>query len=531
MSLVADAVVSARRMSRYQSLRIAQQRAGGDYWEGLQRTLLRFGIPALAPAFALIGVAFSTTWPGIAVPAVLGVMLLMVWMGARSRFTAFDLLRHPSRRGLVLGAALHAAPWLAWCGACSALAIGWSVPGAHTNSAGLLVLGVAFLLPGVAALRGGSQRVLERAGANEIGRLLPIVVFFLARGAARHWLPDYFPWLIGAIAAVISAGAVGSALSATVREVAFIAVVAVCLALPLSEKASLAFASGDDRALVVAAVAVAAVLFLLVSELRVQLRHVGQMEVIRSRGDDGDSAAATAQSSRPVVLRERRAGAGLFAARRRYFADQYLPDPTATLGWWKRAMAWTGPALVLAFVVLRGPALAVLAVMASGAESGGVLVGAALLAAFWASRALSVDTMDFDERIWLLGVDYREQALHGLRCLLLVGVLPTLLTGVVTVLILAPFDAMRHAALLLVGAAFLLRVGLVGLWPFREVNRLRPGFLLTALAIAAFAYEPIWSGDLLAYAIYGCAGLGIVGLALRLLRLREPRLREYVREG
>jgi len=60
VSLLVDAVVSARILSRYQSLRIAQQRARGDYWEGLQRALLHCGMPALAPAIAMVGAAFST---------------------------------------------------------------------------------------------------------------------------------------------------------------------------------------------------------------------------------------------------------------------------------------------------------------------------------------------------------------------------------------------------------------------------------------------------------------------------------------
>jgi len=252
------------------------------------------------------------------------------------------------------------------------------------------------------------------------------------------------------------------------------------------------------------------------------------MEVVRSRQDDGD---APSRSFEPVEFRKHRAGAGIGAARRRYYSDLHLPDPTKTLGWWKRAMAWLLPSPIFAVIFLRGPALAVLAIAASGAESGGVVVGAALLAAFWASRATSVEIFGFEERLWLLGVDYRDQALHGMRCLLLVGVLPTLLAGAVTLLVLSPFDALRQAALLLVVAAFLLRVGLVGLWPFREVHRFRPALLLAALAIAALVARPVWSGDLLAYGIYGCAGLGVVGLALRLLRLREPRLRDCVREG
>ena len=61
--------------------------------------------------------------------------------------------------------------------------------------------------------------------------------------------------------------------------------------------------------------------------------------------------------------------------------------------------------------------------------------------------------------------------------------------------------------------------------------RLRAGLLTTTLAIAAFAYEPMWRGAPLATVIYGCAGAGIVGLVLRLVRLREPSLRDCVRMG
>ena len=526
MSLLVDAVVSARHMSRYQSLRIAQQHAGGDYWEGLQRALLRCGIPALAPAIAMIGLAFSTRELHIAVTVALGVTLSMVYVGARSRMSAFDLLRHPSRGGLVLGATLHAVPWLAWCGACSALAIALSAPGAQMNTAGVVVLVAAFLLPSVAALRGASRRVLERSGASQVGRLLPVLVFLVASSAAERWLPDYSSGVVGAIAAGLSMGVIGSAVFASVREVSFVVVVFVGLAFPVSEAASRALVAGDTRAMTVASVVLLLTVALIVSELFVQVRHVDRMEVVRSRADDGD---APPSSYGPVVFRRERAGSGIAAARRRYYADLHLPDPTKKLIWWKRASAWTGLAIMLPLIFLRGPALAVLAVTLSGSEAGGVVVVVAMLSAFWASRATSVEVFSFEERLWLLGVDYRDQALHGLRCLLFVGLLPTLLAAVVTLLVLSPLEAARQAAVLLIVSAFLLRAGLVGLWPFREEHRLRPAFLLTTLAIATLAPGPVWSGDELAYAIYTCAGLGTIGLALRLRRLRKSNPRAPLR--
>ncbi len=518
MSLLVDAVASARILSRYQSLRIAQQRAGGDYWEGLQHALLRCGIPALAPAIAMIGLAFSTRELHIALTVVLGVMLLMVYGGARSRMSAFDLLRHPSRGGLVLGATLHAVPWLVWCGACSALAIALSAPGAHTNAAGVMVLVAAFLLPTVAALRGASRRVLERSGARELGVLLPVLAFLVTRFATEHWLPGYSWWVVVAFVAFLGFGAIGSGVVAPMRELAFTAVVFVCLAFPVSEAASSALVAGDARAMTVASVVLILSVALIVSELFVQVRHVDRMEVVRSRAADGD---APPSSYGPVVFRKARAGGGIAAARMRYYVDLHLPDPTKKLSWWKRASAWTGPAIMFPLIFLRGPVLAVLAVTLSGSETGGVVVISALLAAFWASRATSVDIVSFEERLWLLGVDYRDQALHGLRCLFLVGLLPTLLAAVVTLLVLSPFDAARQATVLLIVSAFLLRAGLVGLWPFREEHRVRPALLLTTLAIATLALGPVWSGDELAYAIYTCAGLGTIGLALRLRRLRK----------
>jgi hypothetical protein len=280
----------------------------------------------------------------------------------------------------------------------------------------------------------------------------------------------------------------------------------------------------------VSAVALVAVLALGGVELWLAVRHVDALEIVRTRReDDGDGRVAGWDAAIP--LRRTRAGTGLPAARRNYLRDEWLPELPPGARWpdhVRRSITFLSTA---AFVILRGPALAVWAVLGSGGESGGVLVGAALLAAFWASRIGSVDGTELDERAWLLGVDYRDQVLHGLSCLFFVGALPTMAAALVAWLATSPEDVNRHAAVLLIASAFVLRAGLVGLWPFRETQRMRIGLLLTALAVAAFTYEPVWTGELVARSIYVVAWGGALGLVARLLRLREPRLRECVREG
>jgi len=410
--LLVDSVVSARHLARYQSLRSAQRRADGATRAIAVRALLRYGVPAIAPMLALFFVALGHSGRGYAVSIALSLTALLAYVGGRPPLHGFDLLRHPSRRGLVLGS-LH--------------------------------------------------RVAGRDGSDPLIWVMWAVVAI----AAASLLPEMSVGWILVLAVVVSVAIARRSALSTLSELAFTIVVLVLVGLPVLGERAHGYLDASTQTAVLGVSMFAATIALVVSEFCTQLRHVDRASVVRWYSDDGEASVA---GSEPTVtrLRRERAGAGAPAAMRRYLADEWLPDPDTRPGWRVRSGEWMGTLLLAVFHVLRGPIVAVVAVALSGAEHGGVLVGVAVLASVCASRAGSFESYDLDERAWLLGVDYRTQVVHGLRCLLLVGVLPTLVAAGVAVLVLSPFDTARQATVLLIAAAFLLRAGLVGFWPSPE---------------------------------------------------------------
>jgi hypothetical protein len=194
----------------------------------------------------------------------------------------------------------------------------------------------------------------------------------------------------------------------------------------------------------------------------------------------------------------------------------------AYLGWKKDRLGLERP-----LVVLAGYLFGVWAVWAARDGASGLYLPAA--AAFLASRFIGTDGIDSEEsrRLYLLGVDYREQVLHDLKALLLVAAPLLLGIGLGTMLVLAPASGLtevRLAVLACMAGFLLLRAGARGLPGISEASVL-PQVLSLALLLVFLFVPRCGTRELLAAA--ALAGLlGFLGLLRRLLGLDDESLRE-----
>ncbi len=128
--------------------------------------------------------------------------------------------------------------------------------------------------------------------------------------------------------------------------------------------------------------------------------------------------------------------------------------------------------------------------------------------------------IELRERLWLWGVDRVQLARHQVCATLLGAALPVLAAMVIA----ATWQGWTQAHVLLtgaVGATFLLRVGWRGFAPKGELEPIGGWFLLIVLAILVVAFvAPVLQW----YVVLPALALGVLGLALRIARWREPRL-------
>jgi hypothetical protein len=532
VSAFVDAVRSSSRAGRYRRLRRQQSGSAGS---DLRRALLVWGLPAAAPVLGLLAAALGREARLIEVSLALLALAALAHASGKPRLTAFDLLHQPSRRGLVLGHLLHRLPVLVWAGLMAGATWLVLMPWLPTLVGGSLVLGAVFLAPLALGVSAGAAKVSDHAGRGEAASILVFVLPFLGWEAAELWA-SVAPWkwwlvALGALAGLAIIIGTGTLL-ATLRKACALLLTVAVVALPVEPGE--VFTTDSVQWITGGALAAAACLVVLLVGLRTQLAFVDLAEVIETRADAEDPEAdATAARSVPAgPLRRERSGAGLWRGRLGYLRDEWLPAPGA--GWNETVRTLTAVGLVAPFSILRGPLLAVAAVAAASEQ--GALLWLAVLAGCWAQRTAAVDGIDLEQRLWLLGVDYRDQVLHGLRSLVIFAALPTLGAALVTLAVIGPTDPGRQAAVVAIAATLLLRSGLPGLWPLQETHRLRliGVWALVFLAIVATSVvmrDWRWPALDVLHVSGVAAGAGLLLLLARFLRLREPLLRDRVRRA
>ncbi len=532
MRLVLDALTVVRRGRRYRRLLRAERAASTDRTR-VRRDFIgpagKWGLPAVPPLLAFLSMSVGDVDGGagsLPAAAALVPLLLVAGVVGAPAIREFDLLHAPSRRAWAMGHLLRHLPWLAWCGGMVAATGYIAIPALVATTAGVALLVAGGLAPLAIALHGGARRISRRSGHRLIGNALPIFAVVLGAEAVEYWeLGSPWTWGIPLLAGLVglAMAAQFGQLLATLRELSALIVVAGTAAAPAAGARRVLVRDGLEPRSGYLVIFLIAVTVALIANLVVQLRMADRVEVRRGlhRGDSEPGSGGAAFPPRP-----RCAGEGLLRARWRYVLEHVGPVPAASresrrgIDW---VRSWAGLLFGGLLTVGRGPIVIAMAV--SGSTGGQVDVLLALLAAFWASRLGSVDNLDLDDQLWLFGVDLRDQVLHGLRCLLLVGVLPTLVTGAVAVLLTDPTDPARQTAVALTGAAFLLRVGLPGVMFLRECTRIRLAGVWLGLLLASLLLGRTWAlADALSLTLWAGA-IGLAGLIVRLARLRESRLR------
>ena len=538
MSAFVDAVRSASRTRRYARLR-RSERSGvrGD----LVRALLTWGVAALAPLLAALAVAMGRDAGLVEISVALLLTVAVAHVTGRPRMRAFDLLHQPTRRGLVLGHVIYRMPFYVWAGLLSGAAWWIVMPWLPEHIGGVLALGAVVLAPLAFGVNAGATKVAGRAGSEEAAWMLPVILPVIGVQIAKLWL-DAMPWtwLLPAVGCVAGLVVVARAhvLMTALRKSCALLLVALVFAIPAAPRGP---AFVDDSAMWVATGATTALacVVVLVLSLRTQIVRIEFAEVVATRvGAEGDvrlPQAATPLASPPSgPPRRTRVGRGLWSARLNYLRDAWLPEREPDAGWRGVVRRWSGTGTILLVTVLRGPILATTAVVLATDDA--TLVFCAVLAGCCASRWSAVDSIALQPRLWLLGVDYRDQVLQGLRALGVCAALPTLGVALVTLAVAGPGAAGRQASVMMIAATFLVRAGLPGLWPLQETHRMRLlGFWAIAFAAltgVAFIMRDWWwpSRDAVQVAGIACAA-GLVLLVVRLVRLREPHLRECVRRA
>ncbi len=186
-----------------------------------------------------------------------------------------------------------------------------------------------------------------------------------------------------------------------------------------------------------------------------------------------------------------------------------------------------------ALFLMRGPILGAAAVLEVGEPHFALPLAAA--SGFLASKFLGswVGALGGESsvRLYLLGVDFRDQVIQELKAMLIFAVLPTLGASLLAA-VLAGFELSHLAMVLFIAAVFLLRVGWEGLLGFSETTA-AGGCLRVFLAGAVVAFLIVGKVSFTAETILLIAAIsgaiGALGLFNRLRRLREEDLRTAVR--
>lgn len=481
-SLIADAIESARLVRLGRRLGREHRRAcgGPSRWELFLaaifhsvRILYLWGLPVLPPclAFSLVEMEDISAWTRWFWIVLIASGQPIGSAGSRMvRLTPFEALCMPSREGLLLWRWLRSLPWLVWIGASWSLVAAGKVlaAGGALTVPAITFMGVVFLSPGLVAACEGLYRLTEREG-RRIKENSVVVAAGISVGAL---------FILGIL---------------PLEPLAWIPGWAAWLGPPAL------FFWG----------------WALASTIR------GQRIAIRRAAIAG--RARFAQTSRKARTRSRRIPIGpspfIEGRRNLWRAQAYL--------WWK---VWTWDIMRAGGLVMMGHLLqalpGALAVLAAGDRSGLALPA---LAAFLASRVIPISGPGSGEslRFYLLGVDIREQVLHNLRALFLFAVPVTLAVTLGTALLLG-LTTTRLGVIAVILSFILLRAGCRGLPRIPETS-LRP-VLLGFLVLLGLLFVPSCDGPTLLVVAAVVGLLGLIGLARRILRLEEARLRALMRE-
>jgi hypothetical protein len=462
--------------------------------------------PALPGALALLpgGPGWTRAkWGVLAVWAFFflsgGVISFFSQLGGIGAITPFDALRMPSREGLLLARWVKKVPYLGWCGISMACLTGASL--AHFADPwawdSICLLIAAGLTPLASALHQGylarsGEETSHREGMlrRGFGDLFVLWYLLLCFNVFRPVLPwSQFSWVqkLGPVALIL---------------------------LPIW------------------------ICFF----LREQLRAVDRCPVgspVWYERDDWTSLDRAVSAPRVLCGIDRRwkPGRGLLRAEWERFVASFfrgLPSRKGLLRP-KRLLRLPGALLELvlrAAWLARGPILGAGAVLASDPTLGIILaLGAALLASKVLDPLGWAGTRE-GERLYLWGVDLRDQVLLDIKAVVFFCALPTIGAAVAAAVLSGP-SAPRLALVFLLASAFLLRVGWYGILNFSELSNCGCALeVLVAAALGLFLLFRHPSPDAQAVASAACvtAAVGALGVFRRFRRLGEGTLRAEMRK-
>ncbi len=518
------ALADARATSR---IAAAQVR----YWQQHRRTApLLFAaihaVPLLVPLFLWLGQATELRVFGVAALAVILVFSGHQFQSLALNFAANDVLRQPSKAGIVLFRLWCQLPHMLFIGMCWAagylvLQIGLIA----ANPTGTALLSLAIILSPVAWT---IAKLSARLIGDDVSSLGPLLVPTAAAIYGGCILRDATasPGQLVACALVLGIGtlALGRIVFEWLRapRLHLRVLVAEAAMLPRLLVACGCVLPASSAILRLGPAALLMVLFLIATSLRRLLATVQQAEEttpgspIRNAGtrDDEDPVHVKLPTAHPGQRSLMRAH--WFAHRRQYWFRPGELDSLLAIG---RRLGRIVPMLLYHG---WGVLLAILA-MLGNAE----VMGHTILAVVAGLTAPSLVSSRLSAVLHRLGVDYTEQALHNLRAWLWFAVVPTLTAAAVMAIGLG-FDHNRLRLLVVLAGALAVRVGLRGLGnlqetePWRHWHRLGLGIpLLLCLLVSA---PSVWPA-------VGVLLFALIGVALRLRRLDERTLCEGMLEA
>ncbi|MCE9634560.1 MAG: hypothetical protein K8T90_02550 [Planctomycetes bacterium] len=529
-------------------------RRGGRWWP----VMWEVGFPAIGafiwwaialviPAAALLAVeepdrlvAFFMS--PMSVVAVLGMLKLADRAAVALKLDAVQALRAPSRSALVLGRLTRLGPWLAWVGACAAVAVsvlggarGWTAPTIVLVCLGML------LLPLVCVVRDSVGRALTKSRDGRASWRTGLVILALTIAAA------------GAVAWSCGLGAlrgwwwalliVPSGVGAVADDGRMAARLPWALADAVWRLLAVGFLCAPQRvfdAMPSASVTVCATFFAIYPFLAIPIFVRSLTTAAQSIEADFASVtpsdAATAAADRAPEPRRTygawpplpRAmpGRGLWRAAWEKWRAADVPrlPRRAADGTGAGAAAWAqfcGLAVLQIVLFGTGPLFAGLAAGVSSRPAAGPLLFA-FFAALFARRAVADGLAS---RLYLLGVDYRTQTMVDLRAMLLAAALPSIGVALAAAAIRGfPQDAVVGVAG--VAAFLLLRAGWAGI-----VGESKRAFGCLGVAVIPAIVVAVGKSPASPTWILGCVtALGVVGLVRRLFVLDEARLRRQMLE-
>ncbi len=450
--------------------------------------------------------------------------LIVVWQigmyvatGVAGR-TEFEVLRFPEPGALFLARLTRCAAWFTVCGAAVA-AWRWAMFNGEPDGAAIGTIFVASICGSVFVLATFVRRSGARGAESPVGvasgcvipGLLLLVLFAALQLAVGAKIP-------GALVVVLCFALGRRTWLPWWETVLDGVVIALCFSAIRMDP--------SGREILQASLAVTAAVLALIRATQIVRDGVRRSRFVATDEKDVPSAETDAVPALSAIVRRPRPGVGITGAlaRKWMIGVRQTCTPLTTVRGPRRAAAFTLLALVVAPLGLawhlRSAILAAFAVRVGADEA----VPAAVLAVAAATFSPSILATDLDARLYLFGVDYREQVRHAMRSWFVAGCLPCVVAAAATLVVTDAAPGAVAAACFL-GACLLLRFGWNG---FRGESAFASG-CLTAIALgsALIVFEP--PADLLLPLAAGIAVLGAVGTILRFRNLNETTLRAQMR--